>query len=61
MTLDIYQEMIKKILTYNGVFVQDRHDLKNHPVSIAVHDHIFPRFKFNQDKEIVIVYTSERS
>lgn len=36
--------MIKKIFTYNDVFVHDRHDLKNYFVSIAVHDHLFPRF-----------------
>lgn len=41
--------MIKKN-TYNGVFVHDRHDLKNYSVSIVVHDH--------QNKEIVIVYAS---
>lgn len=42
---------LKKILTYNNVFVNDRHDFQNYCVWIVVHVHLLPRFKFNQDKK----------
>lgn len=38
-----------------GVFVNDCHDFKNYFVWIAVHVHLLPLFKFDQDKKIVIV------
>lgn len=41
---------LKKILTYDNVFVNDRHDFQNYCVWIVVHVHLLPRFKFNQDK-----------
>lgn len=41
----------KKKLTYNNVFVNDRHDFQNYCVWIVVHVHLLPRFKFNQDKK----------
>lgn len=43
-------KILKKILTYNNVFVNDRHDFQNYCVWIVVHVHLLPRFKFNQDK-----------
>lgn len=42
---------LKKKLTYNNVFVNDRHDFQNYCVWIVVHVHLLPRFKFNQDKK----------
>lgn len=48
-----------KILTYYNVFVNNRHDFQNYCVWIAERVHLLPRFKFNQDKKIVIVYDSD--
>lgn len=43
-----------KILTYDGVSIYDRHDLK-----MTVHVYLLPHFKFNQDKKVVLVDVSD--